>query len=105
MKQLKKIGLYYPHFVTLLVLWTLLPELPILSTLKTTSGALTKHSRLIPTTLSAGMRLTTPLHHATLRINRFSSKTLAIVSHIFFGADALENDGEGPFCFCWNDDW
>lgn len=68
-----------PITITLLVLWTFPQEMNILDTLKTTSGSITTNTQVVSTRLSVGRRITTPLHHATLVIGRFSFEILAIV--------------------------
>ena len=66
MDQLMNIELYYPDFHSLLVLRALSNEVTLFNTLETTREAFTKDAKVLPTTLFAGMSLSTSLHHSTL---------------------------------------
>ena len=61
-----KVGSIAPITIFLLVLCTLSHEMPGLTALETTSGALTINTGVVPTTLGAGMKLTTLLCHTTM---------------------------------------
>lgn len=79
-------------------------DVTLLTTLETIHESFKIDDRVIPTTLGAGRRLSTSLHHTTLRLSRPSLEVLQILSlHSlqFLGAGALEDDGVCPFCF-WN---
>ena len=61
-----KVGSIAPITIFLLVLCTLPHEMPGLTALETTSGALTTNTGVVPTTLGAGRKLTTLLCHTTM---------------------------------------
>ena len=68
-----KIGIYFPITSSLLVLWTLSYDMPILNGLETTSRVLTTNTGVVSTTLGPSKTLTTML------IGIFSSGILTIV--------------------------